>query len=262
MKPFSKRYFLLIILGLNSITCNNHKIATKDILIVEITDADLGLKITAEPEYRRMIPLFRTSLTKFLTDLGPLARYVLIHMTLSSHEKNDIDHNLRDAIQKLPRKTLIYGNLLKRKMTHKFFSSAVAEMGHVEFAEADEMTWLFYPSICDRDNVNSDNEPGDCPENKIRRDIALIAAEGYAGKKITTKLADSIAYEKWRLKGLSRITYTKATQSPELLKDKLIIIINQPTPDSDMHDLMGDSKISGSEILGNRVLFYNELAAP
>ena len=237
----------------------------QDIVIVEISAKDLGLKIKSESAYHKNPKhrtQFRQANIEFLREAIPRARFIFIDMWYPDLLENDTDTALSEVLRTGKNLTLSgIGNFEgKTELTHPLFKGSVAEVGHIFFYNDNPKLFQFPPILCSDPQFQL-HQIEQCPENAKIRHVAIIAAEGYLDKRLKHEKKGTYDVPKSAFSRFLRISLAEFKADPDYINDKLVILINKPLPHMDVHKTIKNKKLTGSEIIAEMILiFANNLA--
>ena len=229
-----------------------------DILIINITPEDANVSVSNDAEYKAKIQEFRKVIAAGVHLLRPLAKFIVIDIYMPRYFENEIDDKLIKELKATPQVTLATGHDAKREYTHKVFRKSVREAGHINVYYRDETTFEFWPYICKKPD-EAPARHGKCPINQTERHIALIAADQVSGKTVRVH-QPRIVMNRQSMRRFPQITFGAFQNDPKVAENKVVIIINRPFIDMDMHPLNENTSIYGTEILANMILYYSHLA--
>jgi hypothetical protein len=229
-----------------------------DILIINVTPEDAKVSVSSDADYKAKVQEFRKVITAGLRLLRPYAKFIVIDIYMPKYFENEIDDKLLKELKATPQVTLATGHDAKREYTHKVFRKSVREAGHINVYYADEATFEFWPYICKKPD-EAPAKYGKCPANQTERHIALIAADRVSGKNIGVR-EPRIILKRQSMRRFPQITFEAYQKDPRVAENKIVIIINRPFVNMDMHPLDEKTSIYGTEILANMILYYSHLA--
>lgn len=237
-------------------------IKPEEIIIVEITAEDVGLKVKSAEEYdtnRSHRDSFRRVSADFLTLAQKKAKFILVDMWYPDLLDMPSDESIMTALRISSNITIAAGGPFKKKYekTHQKIAATISEMGHILLNAEDAFSFVFYPSLC-AENNDWPTTKHPCPEKFLQKHIALIAAEKYLGVELSFKRGSYFEIPRIFFKKFQRITYSDFKRTPKIIEGKLVILINKPLPSMDMFDIPNQEKLSGSEILAMMVILYSK----
>ncbi len=228
-----------------------------DILIVEIRATDLGLKIKSNAAFQKNMAqrsIFRKAMADFILAANTRARFILVDAWFPDLFNNDSEKALLEALRSKPNITIGGGSRPDKEYTHPIFKAAVPRVGHLLYYGSDPKTVTFFSTYCS--DWENPKLPADCPPDKKEPDIAIIALEGFLDEKLSYSEASNIEIPRDLIMEFPRVSYTEFKKNPEIVKDKLVIMVTKSTPNADMHTLVKGKKISGSELVASSILAY------
>ncbi|AFM14151.1 hypothetical protein [Turneriella parva] len=237
-------------------------IKPQDIIIVEITSQDVGVRLKSVEEYdtnRLVRHAFRTASAEFLRRAQGKSKFILIDMWYPDLLEMPSDESLLAALKLSPRITFASGGphnqRFEKSLSH--FAEAIPEMGHILLNAEDPSVFFFFPTLCTEDSDWPANKHP-CPVKFQQKHIALLAAEKYLGIELSFEPGSIFWVPRNEFKRFHRITYSSFKKNPKVIDNKLVILISKPFPHTDMFDIPGRGRISGSEILAMMIVFYSQ----
>ena len=251
---------LILQLAILILPLSAEQLRRDDIIIVEITAQDLGLKIHSMQSYHENPELrgkFRKATADFILAAATKARFLMLDIWYSDLLGSPVDQELIKAISSTKKITLASAGFYKNKIepTLRDFREAVPELGHVLLNDREQAVFYVNPVLC-ADGADYNTSPTECAPERRERHIGLVAAEGFLGKKLKHPTDGSFKFPRHYFRGFKRITYSKFMQDTDLINDKLVIVVVKPMANLDMHKITKGKKITGSEILAETVLIY------
>lgn len=249
---------LIVTFSLNPVQAT--PMSFKDIVIVEISAKDLGLKIRSESEYYRSLKyrtLFRQANIDFLREAIPRARFILIDMWYPDLLNNDTDKGLLEILRSSKNITMSGIGKFRNKteLAHPLFRSAVTEVGHIFMYDDDPKVFQVLPVLCGAPQLYFD-QVEQCPENSKLRHVSIIAAEGYLSQRLKHANKGTYNIPREYFSEFLRISLTEFQADPAYIEDKLVILINKPLPHMDVHKTIKGKTLTGSEILAELILLF------
>ena len=253
---------LLFLFGVTISALAARPINPQEIIIVEITSQDVGLELKSEEEYdtnRLYRHAFRTASAEFLNIAQRKSKFVLIDMWYPDLLDMPSDESLLAALNLAPNITFAAGGPYKQKYEKSLskFAEAIPEMGHILMNGEDPSVFYFFPTLCTEDS-DWPNNKYPCPEKFQQKHIALLAAEKYLQVEFSFEPGGIFQVPRKQFKRFRRVNYSSFKKNPRVIDNKLVILINKPLPDTDMFEIPGQAKISGSEILAMMIVFYSK----
>jgi len=240
--------------------------SAEDIIIVEVTAKDVGLTIKSESTYNRNLEQrtkFRRADIGFLQDAFPRARFIFVDMWFPDLLNNETDAELSKILQNNSNVTMsgigIHEGMFE--LTHPEFKNSVPEVGHIFFYTNDPKVLKIPPILCS-DNQYAFYDLDKCPTRSRLRHVAIIAAEGFLRTRLKHDVNVTYNVPREDFGRFKRINLSEYKASPGLINDKLVILVNKPTPSSDTHKITKKRKLSGSEIMAELILMFSKLLPP